>query len=58
MSDKVEEIRRIRVMNNDLWLQLLKIALKHAPIETKSVLADIRMNDQAISNLMGELVDE
>ena len=56
MTDKtITEIRQFRGVNNILWMQVLEIALRHAPTETKVVLRSINANDQNISNLIAEL---
>jgi len=56
MSDKtITEIRQFRGVNNILWMQVLEIALRHAPTETKIILRSINANDQNISNLLTEL---
>ncbi len=56
MTDKtITEIRQFRGVNNILWMQVLEIALRHAPAETKIILRSINANDQNISNLLTEL---
>lgn len=50
MSEAIlNNIRKIRAANNIKWMEILAIALKHAPEETKEVLRDINENDHAIS---------
>ena len=44
----IETIKAIRVKNNDLWMEILKIALKSSPKETKKVLAKIGKKDKEI----------
>lgn len=58
MRDELKEIRKIRVRNNDLWMQILDIALRHAPEETKELLANIRLNDSDVSSMMENIIDE
>ena len=56
MTNKtITEIRQFRGVNNILWMQVLEIALRHAPTETKIVLRSINANDRNISNLLTEL---
>jgi hypothetical protein len=57
MSDKeiIDRVRTIRRNNNDLWMRLLEIAIEHAPVEAKTVLRQINVNDLAVSGLIGEL---
>lgn len=50
--DQIEEARR---HNNKLWMQLLRVALGHAPEVTKAILFEINQNDKRISELVGEL---
>jgi hypothetical protein len=50
-QDIIDEIFRIRVINNMPWKRLIEIALKHAPAETRRELAAISENDQRISDL-------
>lgn len=58
MKAELQEIRQIRVKNNDLWLSILEIALRRAPDETKEVLNEIRLNDMMITEIVGEIIDE
>ena len=53
----VYEIEQIRADNNKLWMELLRLALKHAPNEAKKILRAIRKNDEAISQLFGRIAD-
>lgn len=58
MTNKtITEIRQFRGINNILWMQVLEIALRHAPAETKDVLRSINANDHNISNLLTELAE-
>lgn len=54
---KIKEISKIRVKNNDLWMQILEIALRSAPDATKAVLAQIKRNDTAVTELVAEIID-
>lgn len=56
--DAIEKITEIRRRNNDCWMTLLRIALKHAPLETKTVLASISMNDSEITALLKQVARE
>ncbi len=56
MREELEEIKKIRVRNNDLWMSVLDIALKHAPDETKKLLAKIRLHDMMVSQYMGDII--
>lgn len=58
MTDHILEITRIRARNNGLWMAILELALKHAPTQTKQLLADIHLNDRKISDHVAEIIDE
>ncbi len=58
MSDTIDYIEMVRSSNNMLWMGIMKLALKHAPIETKELLRHIKTNDDRISEAMGRLVSE
>lgn len=58
MRDELKEIKKIRVRNNDLWIAVLDIALKHAPEETKEVLTKIRRNDILVAEYVGDILNE
>ena len=48
-------IERTRSKNNKNWMDLLRIALNHAPKESKKVLKKINLNDKKISRLFEQL---
>jgi hypothetical protein len=58
MRERLEEIKYIRSRNNDLWMEILEIALTHAPDETRAVLRHIRIGDMLVSKQVGKLLDE
>ena len=51
----VDQIQAVRTRNNVNWMDLLRIALTHAPDETKAVLRQINSDDGSISELLKEL---
>jgi len=51
----VDEIQAVRTRNNVNWMDLLRIALTHAPDEAKAVLRTINSDDRTISELFKEL---
>jgi hypothetical protein len=51
----VLHITSIRAKNNQLWMELLRLALKTSPKETKQILALINKHDKAISKWLGKL---
>lgn len=54
----VDEIQSVRTKNNVNWMDLLRIALKAAPAETKSVLRKINSDDNRISELFRKLSED
>jgi len=58
MNIFLETIKQKRASNNDLWMEVLGIALRVAPDETKKVLRKIRSNDLEISKLTGVIAGE
>lgn len=48
----IKQIEQIRSENNKNWMNLLRIALKYAPEETKEIFNKITENDMKISKLM------
>lgn len=54
-NDIINRISIIRAVNNELWMQLLEIALEAAPEETKKVLRKINTHDSAVAGLLAEL---
>lgn len=51
----VDEIESVRTRNNVNWMDLLRIGLTHAPLETKAVLARINADDGRIAELLRKL---
>lgn len=45
---KIEEVRRI---NNRLWMDILRVAMNKAPVETREILTQITRNDREVSRL-------
>ena len=58
MDDALKEIKKTRARNNDLWMEILDVALRCSPVVTKRILAQINANDQAVSSLLKEIVDD
>lgn len=65
MSDKklkqdleiIDKIESIRSRNNVNWMDLLRIAITHAPEETKQLVKKINSDDNQISELFSKLGD-
>ena len=54
----IGKIAHVRVRNNDVWMQLLKIACESNPKETKKVLKGINKNDRKVSSLLSKLIEK
>ena len=53
--DIIDEIQSIRSKNNINWMNILKIAFKYAPEETRKVFKNIAKEDNSIIELSNEL---
>lgn len=51
----IDEIERMRRLNNTNWMDLLRLCVRIAPQETKAIMTKITANDQAISALTAKL---
>ncbi len=51
----VNEIQKVRSRNNKNWMNILKVAIKYAPNETKKIMKKINSDDKKISNLVSKL---
>lgn len=52
MKMAINKVQKIRARNNILWMDILRLAEKHAPIETAGLLERITSNDQEISSVL------
>ncbi|MFZ1813845.1 MAG: hypothetical protein WBO55_02790 [Rhizobiaceae bacterium] len=53
--DLIDQIEKIRGKNNSNWMDLLRLAFKHAPQDAGKIMAEIYSHDQAISDLARKL---
>lgn len=51
----INEIEKIRNKNNVNWMDILRIAFKHAPEEARTVMSRINKDDNKISELLEQL---
>jgi Na+/serine symporter len=51
----IDEIEKVRTVNNVNWMDVLRIAFKHSPDETKKLLKKINEEDKKISVLFKKL---
>ena len=48
----INQIQKIRSKNNVNWMNILKVAFKHAPKESIKIMSKINSDDKKISNLL------
>jgi predicted transcriptional regulator len=51
----IKKIENVRKKNNVQWMNILRIAIKSSPKETKKVINKINTNDKIISQLVSKL---
>ncbi len=51
----INKIEKIRSKNNKQWMNLLRLAVRFAPIQAKKTIYKINKNDKDISDLLKKL---
>jgi hypothetical protein len=51
----INQIQKVRTKNNVNWMNILRVAIKFAPIEAKKIIKQIDLNDKEISKLISKL---
>lgn len=51
----IKKIEKVRSKNNVNWMDVLRVALKHAPDETIKLMKNINQKDKKISNLFNSI---
>lgn len=51
----IDKIEKVRTKNNVNWMDVLRVALKHAPDETIRLMKNINQKDKKISNLFNSI---
>lgn len=51
----IDQIEKVRKKNNRNWMDVLRVAFKHAPKETAKIMANIYRDDSTISRLAKKL---
>lgn len=51
----IDQIEKIRSKNNINWMNILRLAFKHAPNEARTIVSKINLDDQRISDLLKKL---
>lgn len=54
----IDQIEAIRGRNNRNWMDLLRLAFKHAPEEAAEIMAGIYREDAEIGRLVKQLTDQ
>tara|TARA_B110000858_G_C17558222_1_gene361272 strand:+ start:253 stop:447 length:195 start_codon:yes stop_codon:yes gene_type:complete len=54
-SQIINKIQLLRKKNNINWMDILRLAMKYAPNETKKILKNINSYDKKISNEVGSI---
>jgi len=53
----IDEIEKVRSRNNINWMDILRLAFKHAPQDSKALMKKINRSDDEISKLLKKLVE-
>ena len=56
MNNVINKIESTRSKNNINWMNILRVAMKHSPRETKNLLRNINTHDRKISKLLKKIV--
>ena len=51
----IDEIEKVRTKNNMNWMDVLRLAFKHAPEEAKKLMKKIDYEDNRVSELVKKL---
>ena len=53
----IDAVEEVRSKNNKNWMDILRVAFKHAPEEARPILAEINKNEEKISMLLDKLAN-
>ena len=51
----IDKIQNMRAKNNSNWMDVLRLAIKHAPEDAIKLMKKINQKDQAISSLFNKI---
>ena len=51
----INQIQNVRSKNNKYWMDVLRLAFKHAPNQASELMKKVNLNDQKISKLVKKL---
>lgn len=54
-SQIINKIEKIRSKNNKQWMNLLRLAVRFAPVQAKKTIYKINANDKEIGDLLKKL---
>ena len=54
----IDEIQKIRMDNNILWMDIVRLAFRVAPDRAKEIMKKINSNDDKISTIVKSLAGE
>jgi len=53
----IDEVERVRTRNNVNWMDVLRLAFRHAPGEARGLMKKINQEDDRISALLKQLAE-
>lgn len=56
--DIIKDIEQVRAHNNGNWMDLMRLAFKHAPEDARAIIASIEDDDKKVTKLLEELSNE
>ncbi len=54
-NDLIDKMEQIRANNNRNWMDIVRLAIKLDPVETKKIIGEIVEHDRKIANVLEEL---
>ena len=54
----IDEIEKVRNQNNVNWMDILRLAIRHAPDEAIGLLKKVNSKDEKISELFNKISDK
>jgi|TARA_B110000438_G_scaffold275655_1_gene296768 hypothetical protein len=54
----IDEVERVRTRNNVNWMDVLRLAFRHAPDEARGLMKRVNAEDERISELLNKLADD
>lgn len=54
-NDLIDKMEQIRANNNRNWMDIVRLAIKLDPVETKKIIGEIVEHDRKIAGVLEEL---